>query len=70
VFILCNSTAGLAGNLASLKSLPPDLPVYIGAVGLGAIVGTTLGVHWRPTMILRVLGVVLASAGAKMIGIY
>jgi uncharacterized membrane protein YfcA len=70
VFILCNSIAGLAGNLAILQSLPADLPVFVGAVALGAIVGTTLGVHWRPVMILRALGLVLAIAGAKMIGVY
>ena len=39
VFILCNSVSGLAGNLASLGSLPPELPVYAAAVFLGAIVG-------------------------------
>lgn len=70
VFILCNSIAGLAGNLTILQSLPADLPIYAGAVALGAILGTTLGIHWRPAMILRALGVVLAIAGAKMIGVY
>src|SRR5215207_4575241 len=46
VFILCNSIAGLAGNLAIVKALPPDLPIYAGAVLLGAIVGTTLGIRF------------------------
>lgn len=70
VFILCNSIAGLAGNLTILQSLPADLPIYACAVALGAILGTTLGIHWRPALILRVLGLVLGIAGAKMIGVY
>jgi uncharacterized membrane protein YfcA len=28
VFILCNSIAGLLGNIAIVKSLPSDLPIY------------------------------------------
>ena len=30
VFILCNSTAGLLGNLSSVRSLPPELPMFAG----------------------------------------
>ncbi len=70
VFILCNSVAGLAGNFASLQVLPPDLPVYAGAVALGAIVGTTFGIRWQPPMILRALGLVLCIAGLKLVGVY
>jgi uncharacterized membrane protein YfcA len=40
VFILCNSIAGLLGNVAIVRALPSDLWVYAIAVGLGAIVGT------------------------------
>jgi uncharacterized protein len=29
VFILCNSIAGLLGNVAIVKVLPPDLPLYV-----------------------------------------
>ena len=70
VFILCNSIAGLLGNFAIVKALPPDLWLYAIAVGLGAIVGTTLGIRWRPPMILKALGVVLIVAGLKLIGVY
>jgi hypothetical protein len=28
MFILCNSVAGLTGNFATVKALPPDLSVY------------------------------------------
>lgn len=70
VFILCNSAAGLLGNLAIVKSLPADLWIYAVAVSLGAIVGTTLGIRWPPAMILKALGVVLLIAGLKLIGVY
>lgn len=67
VFILCNSAAGLLGNVAIVRALPPDLPVYALAVILGAFVGTTLGIRWRPPVVLKALGVVLIIAGIKLI---
>jgi uncharacterized protein len=70
VFILCNSIAGLLGNIAIVRALPPDLPIYGVAVILGAIVGTTLGIRWSSPMILKALGVVLIVAGLKLIGVY
>ncbi len=70
VFILCNSIAGLLGNIAIAKALPPDLPFYAVAVVLGAIVGTTFGIRWSTPMILKALGVVLIVAGLKLIGVY
>lgn len=70
VFILGNSIAGLAGNIAIVRALPPDLPYYAVAVLLGAIIGTTLGIRWRPPMVLKALGVVLIIAGLKLIGVY
>lgn len=70
VFILCNSIAGLLGNIITVQSLPPDLPIYAVAVVLGAIVGTTLGIRWSIPMIQRALGAVLLVAGLKLIGVY
>jgi uncharacterized protein len=70
VFILCNSIAGLLGNIAIVKALPPDLLVYAVAVVLGAIVGTTFGIRWSTPMILKALGAVLIVAGLKLIGVY
>lgn len=70
VFIFCNSIAGLLGNVAIVKALPPDLWIYAIAVGLGAVIGTTLGIQWRPPMILKTLGAVLVIAGFKLIGVY
>lgn len=67
-FILLNSIAGLAGNLTSVRSLPADLPVFAGAVVLGAIVGTWLGAGRLPKpRLLQGLGLVLVIAGAKLI---
>jgi uncharacterized protein len=70
VFILCNSVAGLLGNVAIVKALPPDLPIYAVAVLAGAIVGTTFGIRFAVPLILKALGLVLIIAGMKLIGVY
>jgi uncharacterized protein len=71
VFILANSIAGLLGNYASLKSLPAELPIYLIAVMLGALVGTQIGIYtYAKEHLLKALGVVLVIAGAKLIGVY
>jgi uncharacterized membrane protein YfcA len=67
-FIFLNSAAGLAGNAASVGYLPAELPVFLGAVFAGALLGTWLGVERLPrAWLLRVLGAVLAVAGAKLL---
>ena len=67
-FILANSVAGLGGNLASVKSLPPELPSWSLAVLLGGLLGSELGSRRLPTRILRVLlAAVLVVAGMKLI---
>ncbi len=70
VFILCNSVAGLAGNLVSVRSLPGELPLYIAAAMTGAVLGTTLGIRLPVNLILKALGVVLIIAGTKLIGLH
>lgn len=70
VFILCNSIAGLLGNVAIVQALPAELPLYALAVFLGAIVGTTFGVRLASPMVLKALGLVLIIAGLKLIGVY
>ena len=70
MFILCNSIAGLLGNVAIVKALPADLPIYAAAVLLGAVIGTTLGIRFAVPAILKALGAVLIIAGAKLIGVY
>lgn len=67
-FILLNSIAGLAGNVASVRSLPAELPIFIAAVAIGALVGTWLGAGRLPKpKLLQGLGLVLVIAGAKLI---
>jgi uncharacterized membrane protein YfcA len=71
VFILCNSLAGLAGNIASVRAVPADLPLFAGAVMIGAVVSTSLGISRLPTPeLLKALGLVLVIAGVKLIGVY
>lgn len=67
-FILCVSIAGLAGNLSGVGKLPSELPYFVGAVLLGAIAGTQLGLSRLPAnRLLQTLGCVLVIAGAKLI---
>jgi uncharacterized membrane protein YfcA len=68
VFILCNSIAGLGGNIASVQELPSSLPLYAGSALAGAVVGTTLGIKFETTLIMKALGLVLMIAGFKLIG--
>ena len=70
VFILGNSIAGLLGNLAIVRFLPPELPIYVVAVVLGALVGTAFGTRFSIVYIRRALGLVLIIAGLKLIGVY
>jgi uncharacterized membrane protein YfcA len=67
-FIFLNSAAGLAGNAAAVGYLPHELPIFLGAVGAGAVLGTWLGVERLPRpWLLRTLGLVLSIAGAKLL---
>ena len=67
-FILLNSIAGLAGNVASMRALPAELPIFVGAVVLGAFAGTWMGAGKLPKpRLLQGLGLVLVIAGAKLI---
>ncbi len=63
--------SSLLGNLASVRALPPGLPLYAVAVLLGAVVGTTLGIsRFAQQGVLKALGVVLGVAGLKLVGVY
>jgi uncharacterized membrane protein YfcA len=67
-FIFLNSIAGLAGNVASVRHLPGELPIFLVAVAAGALLGTWLGVERLPRpWLLRTLGLVLSIAGAKLL---
>jgi uncharacterized membrane protein YfcA len=67
-FILANSISGLAGNLASVGSLPPAIPLWLGAVAVGGAVGSQLGSRRMPApWIRRALAAILLVAGLKLI---
>lgn len=68
LFILVNSIAGLLGNLKATKNFPDfALPLAV-AVVVGGFVGSYLGSRRLPPMaIKRLLAVVLAIAGLKLI---
>ncbi len=71
VFILANSLAGLAGAWGKAGALPAEMPIYVGAVILGASLGGWLGVS-RLSLpgVAKALGIVLAIAGMKMFGVW
>jgi uncharacterized protein len=67
-FILANSVAGLAGNVASIRNLPDALPLWAVVAGVGALIGTQLGTrHLQNNGIRRALAAVLIVAGLKLI---
>ena len=67
-FVLVNSLAGLAGNVASVHYLPPQIPIWAVAAALGGIIGSELGSRRiAPTGMKYALAAVLVIAGCKMI---
>ena len=67
-FILANSIAGLAGNIGSVGQLPSAIPLWLGAVAIGGVVGSELGSRrLPPPAFRRALATVLVIAGLKLI---
>lgn len=67
-FVWINSLTALAGLLQSHQTLPTMLPLWLGAVAIGALIGTQLGLRWLPVRALRhSLGVVLLIAAGKLL---
>jgi uncharacterized protein len=68
VFILVNSLAGLIGYLSSAQTIPAVAPwLALAAIG-GGLTGSYLGsAKFPPTTIKRILAIVLAIAGYKLI---
>ena len=67
-FILVNSAAGLVGVLSMSLQLPEELPLWAAAAVIGGFIGSEVGSkHLGNVAIQRVLAVVLAIAGVKMV---
>ncbi len=68
VFILGNSIAGLAGNIAATQQIPSTALPLAAAVAIGGGAGSYLGSWKLPhTAIKRLLAIVLSIAGLKLI---
>lgn len=68
LFILCNSAAGLLGNWSSARSYPAIGGWLLAAAAGGGALGSYLGSsRLNPTVIKRLLAVVLLVAGAKLV---
>ena len=67
LFILCNSVAGLLGNLAATQKLPTVALPLAAAVLIGGTAGSYLGARQLPAIaIKRLLAAVLTIAGFKL----
>lgn len=67
-FILANSIAGLAGNVTSVRGLPPFLPLLLVAADTGGFIGAELGSRALGHGALRrLLSIVLVIAGLKLL---
>lgn len=67
-FNLLNSTAALAGVWATMPALPGELPWWLVAVGLGALIGSWLGAyHLHPRILRFILAGLLLSASLRMV---
>lgn len=68
VFIFANSVSGLLGNYSSFQSLPPQLPIWLVVVAVGALIGSYFGANRLPTAGLkRALALVLVIASGKLL---
>ena len=64
-FILVNSIAGLAGLLSVGLALPQALPLWIGAVAAGGLIGSWLGAARYSVLSLQAGACVRAPAGGR-----
>jgi uncharacterized membrane protein YfcA len=65
---LLNSAAALIGAYGILGSLPPALPVWLVAVGVGGTIGSFIGSRYLPESALRyILAAILLASGIKLV---
>lgn len=70
LFILCNSTAGLLGNLSATRTFPTFALILAAAAMTGGAAGSYLGSQrFSPVLIKRLLAAVLIIAGLKLVDI-
>ena len=68
LFILVNSLAGLAGNVSSTRAFPSFALSFAAVAAGGGVLGSHLGSRrFDVTVIKRLLAVVLAIAGLKLV---
>jgi uncharacterized protein len=68
LFNLLNSAAALAGLWSTSLVFPPELPSWLAAVAVGAILGSWLGVKHLPSGTLRyILSALLLVGGVWML---
>jgi hypothetical protein len=68
LFILANSTSGLAGNFGAVGFIPSAIPLWLGVVAVGGAIGSELGSRRLPApWMRRGLALVLLIAGLKLI---
>jgi uncharacterized membrane protein YfcA len=68
VFILVNSISGLMGHISSVHMLPNFLPYLAVAAISGGLIGSKYGASkFNRTLIVRILSIVLVTAGVKLI---
>jgi uncharacterized membrane protein YfcA len=68
LFILLNSAAGLTGHALGTRHLPPLVLPLLGLAAAGGLIGATLGSRrFEPTLIRRLLSIVLVIAGVKLL---
>lgn len=66
--ILLNSATALAGNVASVGSVPASFAVWSVAVLIGGLLGAELGSRWLPSHVLiRLLAVLQVAGGVKLL---
>lgn len=67
-FILANSISGLVGNISAVGGVPDYLPLWAGAVLIGAVIGAEIGSRRAsPPQLRLALAAVLVLAGLKLI---
>ncbi len=67
-FVWINSLTALTGLLHATGTLPKMLPLWLGVVAVGAVLGSQMGLKWLPVRQLRyALGLVLLVAAGKLL---